>query len=191
LLASLVAYARRHHVAYLALLVALGGTAYALERNSVTSRHIKDGQVRPQDLGLVKVVERAGPDTISSSGSAIKQDFTVKVPEPGLLAVFAEGEILQTDGGAVCGIGVVLPGSSSTRPLIQRSFDTNGNFAHLRSAPGTMASGDDAGTGFESDAGFVVFNVDAGRLEGQLSLTRALTTGCTFRNVELHLMPLT
>jgi hypothetical protein len=191
LLASLVAYIRRHHVAYLALAVALGGTAYALDANSVKSRHIQDGQVKPRDLGLVKVVERPGPETITSTGPAIKEDFTIKVPEPGLLAVHAKGEIDQNASNAVCGIGIVLPGSSATKPLIQQYFDTNGNFAKLRSAPGTLEGAERAGTGYESDGGFVVFKVDPGRLDAQLSLTRSLTTGCTFRNVELYLMPLT
>ena len=147
--------------------------------------------MKPPDLGLVKVVERAGPDSITTTGPAIKQDFQVKVPEPGLLAVHARGEINQTASNAVCGIGIVLPGSSSTKPLIQRSSDTNDIFAKLYSAPGTMASFDDAGTAFESDAGLVVFKVEPGKVEGQLSLTRSLTTACTFRNVELYLMPLT
>jgi hypothetical protein len=191
LLASLVAYIRRHHVAYLALAVALGGTAYAIEANSVKSRHIDDGQVKPRDLGLVKVVERAGPDTISSTGPAIKQDFKIKVPEPGLLAVHVKGEINQTSSDAVCGIGIVLPDASSTRPLIQHSFDTNGDFAKFRSAPGTRVGSENAGTGFEGDGGFVVFKVDPGSLDAQLSLTRTFTTGCTFRNVEMYLVPLT
>jgi hypothetical protein len=37
--------------ATLALFLALGlGTAWAIENNSVKSKHIKDGEVKPQDL---------------------------------------------------------------------------------------------------------------------------------------------
>lgn len=46
-------YVRRHHLALLALFVALGGTAYAaveLERNQVKSRHIGPGQVKKPDI---------------------------------------------------------------------------------------------------------------------------------------------
>jgi hypothetical protein len=44
-------YVRQHHLALLCLfLIVGGGTAYALERNSVKSRHIKNGHVRTDDL---------------------------------------------------------------------------------------------------------------------------------------------
>ena len=45
------AYFKRHHLALLCLfLVVAGGTAYALERNSVKSKHIVNGQVKAPDL---------------------------------------------------------------------------------------------------------------------------------------------
>jgi hypothetical protein len=43
-----IRYLRRHHLALLALIVALGGTAYAA--NKVTSRDIRNGAVRAVDL---------------------------------------------------------------------------------------------------------------------------------------------
>ena len=43
-------FARRNALALIALFIALGGTAYALEANSVGSRQIKDGGVRERDL---------------------------------------------------------------------------------------------------------------------------------------------
>lgn len=44
-------YVRQHHLALLCLfLIVGGGTAYALERNSVRSKHIVNGQVRKADL---------------------------------------------------------------------------------------------------------------------------------------------
>ena len=42
-------YIRRHHIGLLALFVALGGTALALDRNEVKSRHIAPGQVKRSD----------------------------------------------------------------------------------------------------------------------------------------------
>src|SRR3954462_12486668 len=63
MLARMQAYARRHHVALLALFVALGGTSYAairlpagsvktrqLARNAVVSSKIKDGSLQPEDF---------------------------------------------------------------------------------------------------------------------------------------------
>jgi hypothetical protein len=49
LLAGLGRYIRRHHIGLLALFVALGGTAWALERNEVKSRHIAPGAVKRSD----------------------------------------------------------------------------------------------------------------------------------------------
>jgi hypothetical protein len=49
-LARLPRYVRRHHVALLALFIALGGTAWALDVNSVKSKHIVNGEVRNPDL---------------------------------------------------------------------------------------------------------------------------------------------
>ncbi len=44
-------YVRQHHLALLCLfLIVGGGTAWALERNSVRSKHIKNGQVSQADL---------------------------------------------------------------------------------------------------------------------------------------------
>ena len=52
MLTALWTYIRQHHLAFLALFFALGGTAWALQANSVKSKHIVDGQVKPQDLGI-------------------------------------------------------------------------------------------------------------------------------------------
>ena len=45
---SFVAYLRQHHVGLLALLVALGGTAYAAE--SINGRDIVDGSIKGKDI---------------------------------------------------------------------------------------------------------------------------------------------
>jgi hypothetical protein len=55
-------YLRQHHLALLALVVALSGTAYAatkvgpddIARNAVRSKHIKKGQVKKKDLHCPK-----------------------------------------------------------------------------------------------------------------------------------------
>jgi len=49
LLGAIGRYIRQHHVALLALFVALGGTALALDRNGVKSRHIAPGEVKLSD----------------------------------------------------------------------------------------------------------------------------------------------
>ena len=41
---------RSNVIAYVALFVALGGTAWAIERNSVKSKHIVDNQVKTGDV---------------------------------------------------------------------------------------------------------------------------------------------
>lgn len=54
----LLRYVRRHHVGLLALFVAMGGTAYAVEANSIRSRHIVNGQVRSPDVGDGQITSR-------------------------------------------------------------------------------------------------------------------------------------
>jgi hypothetical protein len=60
-------YLRRHHLALIALIVALGGTAYAA--NKVTSRDIRNGAVRAVDLhqGAVRGNKIANRFTIERS----------------------------------------------------------------------------------------------------------------------------
>jgi hypothetical protein len=63
-LTSTWAYVRRHHIGFVALLIAMSGTAYAaatigprdIKDNAVRSRHIKDRDVRPNDLMFEGVV---------------------------------------------------------------------------------------------------------------------------------------
>jgi hypothetical protein len=53
MLARLAHYLRAHHIALMALFVALGGTSYAatqLPTNSVGSKQIQDGQVKKSDI---------------------------------------------------------------------------------------------------------------------------------------------
>ncbi len=52
LLKGIATYVRQHHLALLALFIALGGTAWALQANSVKSRHIARGAVKAKQLDL-------------------------------------------------------------------------------------------------------------------------------------------
>jgi hypothetical protein len=50
-------YLRRHHIALLALFLAIGGTSYAavkLPTNSVATKQIKNGQVKTADLSKTR-----------------------------------------------------------------------------------------------------------------------------------------
>jgi hypothetical protein len=66
-------------IAYLALFVALGGTAYALGVNSVKSKHIKNGAVRSVDVGNDRLTGTdvdestlSGVDAASLGGTAVE-----------------------------------------------------------------------------------------------------------------------
>jgi hypothetical protein len=74
-------YVRQHHLALLCLFLILGGgTAWALENNSVKSRHIVNGQVKDPDLsaGIPRGVEVV--EDLSVSDSADK-DGQVECPD--------------------------------------------------------------------------------------------------------------
>ena len=64
MLAKLAHYLRSHHVALMALFLALGGTSYAatqLPSDSVGTKQIKDGQVKKSDLAAN--IQRSAPLT--------------------------------------------------------------------------------------------------------------------------------
>lgn len=66
-------YFRRHHVALLALFLAVGGTSYAaakLPTNSVATKQIKNGQVKAADLGKSSITSPKVKD-----GSLQARDF--------------------------------------------------------------------------------------------------------------------
>ena len=66
-------YLRRHHVALLALFLAVGGTSYAaakLPTNSVATKQIKNGQVKSADLGKSSITSPKVKD-----GSLLARDF--------------------------------------------------------------------------------------------------------------------
>ena len=111
MLAKLTSYFRSHHVALMALFVALGGTSYAaatLPANSVGSAQIKDGQVQKSDLaanaaGRSALTPLKRGETvhgvIGSEGSASEpntagtEDVTLPVPAP----VALDGDHVDVD----------------------------------------------------------------------------------------------
>ena len=63
-------YVRQHHVALLALVIAMSGTAWALEANTIRSRHIVNGHVRAIDVDPDQVQLRVGEEC--PSGQSIR-----------------------------------------------------------------------------------------------------------------------
>ena len=87
---AIAGYVRRHHVGLLALFVALGGTAYAVQiasKDSVVSKSIKDGQVKPRDVKLTKAVEYPDEVLLSSNEIHALPSVAVEVPDSGLVSV--------------------------------------------------------------------------------------------------------
>lgn len=188
---SIAEYVRRHHIGLLALFVALGGTAYAVEiapRNSVVSKSIKDGQVKPLDLGVVKSIEVPEEHVISISNPSDEFTMEINVSPPGLISVYARTELRKQNGAAdetSCILGVKLPGTGSIEPLIQDFGGPSNSYFVRDSAPGT----EHRGTG-EGDGGWVAFPVPEGKQTITLSLTRVGTgASCRFRNTQFHVAP--
>ena len=101
-------YVRRHHVALLALLIAMSGTAYALELNSVRSKHIVNGQVREVDVDSTQLQVRVGEEC--PSGQAIR--------------------VIDAEGGVVCEVDDT-GGDSSGTPIPAGAV----NFFNLPACP--------------------------------------------------------
>jgi hypothetical protein len=68
--ATFLAYIRRHHLALIALFVALGGTSYAAATGSIGSRAIKNNSVRSRDIRNNQVRSRD-----VRNFSLLKKDF--------------------------------------------------------------------------------------------------------------------
>ena len=73
-------YVRQHHLGLLCLFLIIGGgTAWALERNSVESKHIVNGQVKGPDLadGIP-----SGVEIVNNAGGNSSENKTVEVDCP-------------------------------------------------------------------------------------------------------------
>jgi len=192
MLRSIATYVRRHHIGLLALFVALGGTAYAVQnapKDSVVSKSIKDGQVKPQDLGVAKSIEVPEEHTIYSDNPS--DEFTVKVdvPPPGLISVYATTELRKQAGSGdstACTLGVTPPGESFSYPLIQVVSGPSDNYFFWSSAPDSDFLGTTSGGG-----GWVTLPPFS---EGEQTFTFRLGrigsgAVCRFRNTQFHIAP--
>src|SRR5215211_726278 len=109
MLRSFGRYLGRHHLALLALFVALGGTSYAavkLPRNSVGTPQLKNGAVTKKKISKATIrglKGQRGPkgDTGPSTGAA-GGDLTGSYPNPGIAAGAVTGAKVANDslGGA-------------------------------------------------------------------------------------------
>ena len=118
-----IRYFRRHHVGFLALFIALSGTAYAaslprdsvgtkqLKRNAVTSAKVKNSTLRARDFadGVLRKGDsgppgpqgpKGDPGPPGVTGIVVRQND--RVPEPDSGAAFCkEGEVATGGGGQV------------------------------------------------------------------------------------------
>jgi hypothetical protein len=188
---TIAAYLRRHHIGLLALFIALGGTAYAVQRaprDSVISKSIKDGQVRPRDQKLTKTIEYPATVSVSTGSPAPQEPFTVRVPESGMVSIYAESEISKTNGQTQypCNVSLSLDGDPPYTPILSIGFDLNG-FEIRRTAP----NGDNAGVFTRTQAGFLSFPTQPGRQTFRIQYSGPLpNTNCQFRNTKLVIIPL-
>lgn len=187
---SIAGYLRRHHIGLLALFVALGGTAYAVQRapkDSVVSRSIKDGQVRPQDQKLTKTLTYPALVSLGPSSSAPQEPFTVKVPESGLVSVYAESEIRKTNGQAQfpCNVSLSLNGQAPYTPILSVGFEFD-SFQIKRTAPNS----ENQGVATRTQAGLLTFPAEPGTQSFRISYSSFTNTSCLFRNTKLVIIPL-
>lgn len=103
-------YIRQHHVALLALFVALGGTALALERNSVRSKHIVNNTVKGVDVYEPSLNRLDADVLIADFGPLpLERAFT---SEGGDLLIFASGQGARVAGTTgLVGMDIKLDGN--------------------------------------------------------------------------------
>jgi hypothetical protein len=118
LLNSLVRHIRQQFIGYIALFAALGGVSYAavaLPKNSVTSKQIKNGQVKSADLASNAVTSPKVKD-----GSLLSADFA-----PGQLVSGAPGPQGPAGSqGATGATGAAGPQGPQGNPGTARAFAT-------------------------------------------------------------------
>ena len=129
-------YIKRHHVALVALFVALGGVSYAavnLPKNSVGSGQIKTGAVKGPELkngavrgadvnegSLAKVPRSTSADTAASASSANPEAFA-RIRDLG-----ATGDVLETDSKGVTDANVTYADSGDTFCFSGLAFQPRG-----------------------------------------------------------------
>jgi hypothetical protein len=128
-----IGYLRRHHLAFVALFVALGGTSYAaatigsddIKANAVLGRHIAADEVGPQDLKSIAFAKARTVRLTDAQGGGAATSELFAVGDTALLAVCNNGA-----GDAFAGIepvaaadGPVLVLGDSAIPLHTDSVD--------------------------------------------------------------------
>jgi hypothetical protein len=135
-------YIRRHHLALLALFVALGGVSYAaanLPKNSVGARQIKTGAVKGPELknnavrgadvnegSLAKVpqasfADTAGTATTAASVAGASPEIFARIKDTG-----AAGDVLESDSKGVTDSNVSYADSGDTTCFHGLAFQPRG-----------------------------------------------------------------
>ena len=124
LTARFFAHVRRHTIGYLALFVALGGVAFAATqapRNSVTSRAIKNGQVRTSDLATNAVSAAKVKDSAIGTAELASGAVDAAKIAPGAIgtAELASGAVnaAKIAPGAVSGVVARAVATADTQTL--------------------------------------------------------------------------
>jgi hypothetical protein len=114
ILRGLARHARHNAIAYVALFVALSGTAYAVARNSIGTKQLKPGAVHPSDIDDRAVRLRHLGFAFGSASSGIPDVTIHQGAEPHLF----HGPAVNARGGNVLGFGTLMitnPATDGTR----------------------------------------------------------------------------
>jgi hypothetical protein len=183
MLNTVITYVRRHHVALIALVFAMGGTAYAAAK--VGSRDIKNGSVRTKDIKNDSVISRDVDNGSLRSidvrqGSIRAQDLAAGATDSVISSALVVGEgatsvgLVDADGftdvertglgeytlsfseaAPVCGVALTpLDPIAATNPPVSLSVES---FSHLGTSPQqiTVAIADQQGN--PADLGLLDF----------------------------------
>ncbi len=182
-------------VAICAFVLALTGSAVALQgQNSVKSNDIaagavkgKDiatGAVKPDDLDLIKVDGEVGPlptasvPAIDLGGPSV----TIRVPQTGLVAIYARGTG-EIDGGGNNALGQIHLFEPTLFPNAPRIIEFDSANPELRiSTPGT---GNLDGTSSLTRGGWIVFPAEEGTYTFSLFYSVAGGGTANFQNTGL------
>ena len=126
---------RRNAIALLALFVALGGTAVAVDKigsndiagNAVRSKHIKDGQVKTGETDLVKYRNATATVTTTSDTPAdLGPSLTVQAKGGSIIHVHAAATITRITGlsNSTCYVKLGVQGPGEFDSFILKSTST-------------------------------------------------------------------
>ena len=147
-MARIAAYLRGHHLALLALFIALGGTSYAavkLPANSVTTREVKNHSLRARDLKRGQLTGPSGAPGAQGPAGAVGSQGATGDPgppgDPGPAGVLAPAEDWRTPNlRQICSPGYGWGDYSDLPPL--RFYKDSLGVVHIRGAVSSVALGD-------------------------------------------------